>query len=114
MVLKSGSTGLFPGVPGQKATVFPPCPEPLPSKALKATGTIPDSFTVTGVGFVGESDYRVKYQFTPGITGEGLTYQITFTDLDGKLRLSLHSPNGGFEYARFLHIKEDGDFIKSI
>lgn len=39
---------------------------------------------------------------------------MIFTDLDGKLRLSLHSPNGGFEYARFLHIKEDGDFIKSI
>lgn len=56
----------------------------VPAEEAPAQTILPDTFTVTGVGFVGESDYRVKYQFTPGITGEGLTYQITFTDLDGK------------------------------
>ena len=55
----------------------------VPAEHAAAQTVLPDTFTVTGVGFVGESDYRVKYQFTPGITGEGLTYQITFT-ADGK------------------------------
>ena len=56
----------------------------VPAEHAVAQSNLPDSFTVTGVGFVGESDYRVQYQFTPGVTGEGLTYQITFTDGDGK------------------------------
>jgi len=56
----------------------------VPAEHAVAQSNLPDTFTVTGVGFVGESDYRVKYQFTPGVTGEGLTYQITFTDGDGK------------------------------
>lgn len=54
-----------------------------PAETAAAETVLPDTFTVTGVGFVGESDNRVKYQFTPGITGEGLTYQITFT-ADGR------------------------------
>ena len=48
------------------------------------------------------------------ISAEDGGHGMIFTDLDGKLRISLHSPNGGFEYARFLHIKEDGDFIKIV
>ena len=56
----------------------------VPAEHAAAQTVLPDTFTVTGVGFVGESDYRVVYQFTPGITGEGLTYQITFTDHTGK------------------------------
>ena len=55
----------------------------VPAEHAAAQTVLPDTFTVTGVSFVGESDYRVKYQFTPGVTGEGLTYQITFT-ADGK------------------------------
>lgn len=56
----------------------------VPAEHAAAQTVLPDNFTVTGVGFVGESDYRVTYQFTPGVTGEGLTYQITFTDHAGK------------------------------
>lgn len=51
----------------------------VPAEHAAAQSNLPDTFTVTGINFVGESDYRVKYQFTPGVTGEGLTYQITFT-----------------------------------
>ena len=56
----------------------------VPAEHAAVQTVLPDTFTVTGVGFVGESPYRVVYQFTPGITGEGLTYQITFTDHTGK------------------------------
>lgn len=56
----------------------------VPAEHAAAQTVLPDTFTATGVSFVGESDYRVRYQFTPGITGEGLSYQITFTDANGK------------------------------
>ena len=51
----------------------------VPAEHAATQTVLPDSFTVTGINFVGESDNRVTYQFTPGVTGEGLTYQITFT-----------------------------------
>ena len=51
----------------------------VPAEYAAIQTVLPDSFTVTGINFVGESDHRVSYQFTPGATGEGLTYQITFT-----------------------------------
>lgn len=41
-------------------------------------------FTVSGLTFSGKSGIAVIYQFTPSISGEGLTYQIIFTDSDGK------------------------------
>lgn len=44
--------------------------------------TVP--FTVSGLTFSGKSGISVIYQFTPSISGEGLTYQIIFTDSDGK------------------------------
>lgn len=40
-------------------------------------------FTVSGLTFTGKSGIAVAYRFTPGISGEGLTYQIIFTDSDG-------------------------------
>lgn len=51
--------------------------------AASALSALPDAFTVSGVSFHGQSKYRVAYQFTPSISGEGYTYQITFTDSAG-------------------------------
>lgn len=51
--------------------------------AASALAALPDNFTVSGVSFHGQSDYRVAYQFTPSVSGEPYTYQITFTDSDG-------------------------------
>lgn len=45
--------------------------------------TVP--FTVSGLNFSGRSGIAVVYRFTPSISGEGLTYQIIFTDSDGKI-----------------------------
>lgn len=46
-------------------------------------GTLPETFTVTGVSF-GWSDTGgcVDYRFVPSAAGEGYTYQITFTGSD--------------------------------
>lgn len=41
-------------------------------------------FTVSGLTFSGKSGITVAYRFTPSISGGGLTYQIIFTDSDGK------------------------------
>ena len=41
-------------------------------------------FTVSGLNFSGKSGIAVAYRFTPSISGEGLSYQIIFTDYDGK------------------------------
>ncbi len=41
-------------------------------------------FTVSGLNFSGKSGIAVAYRFTPNISGEGLSYQIIFTDSDGK------------------------------
>ena len=65
----------------------------VPAEHAAAHTVLPDTFTVTGVSFVGESDYRVKYQFTPGVTGEGLTYQITFTS--GTKSITMIAPCAG-------------------
>lgn len=45
--------------------------------------TVP--FTVSGLNFSGRSGIAVAYRFTPSISGAGLTYQIIFTDSDGKI-----------------------------
>lgn len=41
-------------------------------------------FTVSGLNFSGKSGVVVAYRFTPNISGEGLSYQIVFTDFDGE------------------------------
>lgn len=41
------------------------------------------AFSVSGLGFSGKSGVLVAYRFTPSISGEGLTYQIIFTDYQG-------------------------------
>ena len=56
----------------------------VPAKEAQAASTLPDTFTVSGVGFSGNSDYEVAYQFTPSVSGEGCAYQITFADADGQ------------------------------
>lgn len=43
--------------------------------------TVP--FSVSGLNFSGKSGVVVAYRFTPSISGEGLTYQIIFTDYEG-------------------------------
>lgn len=56
----------------------------VPAETVQAESTLPDIFTVSGVGFSGKSDDEVAYQFTPSAAGEHYTYQITFTDPEGK------------------------------
>ena len=43
-----------------------------------------DTFTVAGLNFYGESTTRVRYQFTPSISAEGVSYQIIFVTPRGK------------------------------
>ena len=50
--------------------------------------------TVSGLGFVPQSDSRLGFHFTPSICGEGLTYEITFTGSDGQ-SFSFDAPCGG-------------------
>lgn len=52
--------------------------------APSALSVLEQEFTVSGLTFTGKSGIAVVYQFTPSISGEGLTYQIIFTDSDGK------------------------------
>lgn len=52
------------------------------------------SFRVSGLSFSGKSDVLLGYQFTPGISGEGLSYQIIFTDHTGK-SISMDAPCSG-------------------
>ena len=56
----------------------------VPVEVAQAVSTLPDTFTVSGVGFSCVSDYTVAYQFTPSAAGTDYTYQITFTDPEGK------------------------------
>ena len=56
----------------------------VPSETAQAESTLPDTFTVSGVGFSGVSDYQVSYQFTPSISETDYTYQITFSAPGGK------------------------------
>ena len=56
----------------------------VPAEEAAAESTLPDTFVVSGVGFSGVSDDTVAYQFTPSAAGAGYTYQITFTDPEGK------------------------------
>lgn len=55
---------------------------------------LPGEFTASGVGFRGQSEYVVAYQFTPSISGESYTYQITFTDFDGNAS-TFDAPHSG-------------------
>ena len=55
----------------------------VPAEKARADSSLPDSLTVSGVGFSGVSDYTVAYQFTPSAAGADYTYQITFTDPEG-------------------------------
>ena len=50
----------------------------VPAKEAQAASALPDTFTVSGVGFSGNSDYEVAYQFTPSTAAPGYTYTITF------------------------------------
>ncbi len=56
----------------------------VPAEEAPAASTLPDSFSVSGLGFSGVSDYTVAYQFTPSTAGADYSYQITFTDPEGK------------------------------
>ena len=62
----------------------------VPAETAQAASTLPDTFTVSGVGFSGNSDYEVAYQFTPSVSGEGYAYQITFADQTASHPLSTH------------------------
>ena len=56
----------------------------VPAEEAATASTLPDTFVVSGAGFSGVSDGTVAYQFTPSAAGAGYTYQITFTDPEGK------------------------------
>lgn len=51
-------------------------------------------FSVSGLGFHGKSNEVIGYQFTPSISGEGLSYRIVFTDSTGKAT-SIDAPCSG-------------------
>ena len=53
----------------------PPAPSPV--------ATAKD-FTVAGLNFYGDSTTQVRYQFTPSISAEGISYQIIFVTSRGK------------------------------
>lgn len=50
-----------------------------PSAAPSPLST-PEELSISGLNFHGRSDDLLIYQFSPSIFGEGLSYQITFTD----------------------------------
>ncbi len=49
----------------------------------KQFDTFTESFKVTGAEFFGQTNNRLSYRFVPSISGEWLTYKITFTDTEG-------------------------------
>lgn len=51
--------------------------------APSPVGTAKD-FTVAGLKFYGDSTTQVRYQFTPSISAEGVSYQIIFVTPRGK------------------------------
>ena len=53
------------------------------SAAPSSVGTAKD-FSVAGLNFYGESTTQVRYQFTPSISAEGVSYQIIFVTSRGK------------------------------
>lgn len=53
-----------------------------------------EELSISGLSFHGKSKTQLAYQFTPSITGEGLTYQITFTDPEGKAT-TINTPCSG-------------------
>lgn len=55
-----------------------------PNSVASSPMDLTQAFTVSGLTFTGKSGIAVVYRFTPSISGEGLTYQIIFTDSDGK------------------------------
>ena len=64
-------------------------PPEFPRSARSDSSSLPmvdlsRDFTVSGLNFSGKSGITVAYRFTPSISGGGLTYQIIFTDSDGK------------------------------
>ena len=65
------------------------CRNFVPAESAAAESALPDSFAVSGVSFTApsaEGGRSLGYQFTPGVSGAGYTYQITFTDSAGEAR----------------------------
>lgn len=56
-------------------------PQPAVTDTPALLDTVP--FRVSGLSFSGKSNVAVAYRFTPNISGQGLTYQIIFTDNQG-------------------------------
>lgn len=69
------------------STPSPPTPS--------ALSVLEEEFTVSGLNFSGRSGVAVAYHFTPNISGEGLSYQIIFTDFDGESYIIDAPCNGG-------------------
>jgi len=63
--------------------------------APSALSVLEEDFTISGLNFSGKSGVVVVYRFTPNISGEGLTYQIIFTDSDGNSHPIDAPCNGG-------------------
>lgn len=66
---------------------------PAEEAAAQSLGVMARELTVSGLGFVPQSDSRLGFHFTPSICGEGLTYEITFTGSDGQ-SLTFDAPCG--------------------
>lgn len=67
---------------------------PAEEAAAQSLRVMARELTVSGLGFVPQSDSRLGFHFTPSICGEGLTYEITFIGSDGQ-SFSFDAPCGG-------------------
>ncbi len=57
---------------------------------------LPDKLTVTGLSFADDaSSGLVSFRFAPGVVGDGLTYQVAFTDQEGRGTSELAECAGG-------------------
>ncbi|MBQ1262691.1 MAG: helix-turn-helix transcriptional regulator [Oscillospiraceae bacterium] len=64
-------------------------------KKEKATVTLPETVTVSGIGFSSKND-KLHYQFMPSVTGKGYKYKITFRDyLDTEYTYDVPMSNSG-------------------
>ncbi|MBE6007800.1 MAG: helix-turn-helix transcriptional regulator [Lachnospiraceae bacterium] len=61
----------------------------------KQFDTFTENFKVTGAEFFGQTNKSLNYRFVPSISGEWLTYKITFTDTEGNSYVFDAENNGG-------------------
>lgn len=66
----------------------------VPSESAPAASSLPDTFTVSGASFYGHDSY-LGYQFVPSVSDPSYTYQISFVDSDGTVKVFPVECEGG-------------------